>query len=233
MKSIKDDFKLEDVYRIRRENTNPDVAVGVKTIYGNLKNKSYKEIITFVNQRIRSRYFSIAKQLSERKSHKSGDIFVVMILNCILIDILSQYRYGLEASRKDKYIDFFREFLSQHNLTITPPFVTYKYYHFKWQKEQIKDTAEAIYNGFRCGLIHSGIIAEYGRINQLHVNDVINIAPWRSDSTKRDITVNPPLLLEALDQYFKEYIHQLRNPKCTDLRENFKKRFQFEFGIKI
>lgn len=227
----KESLTLQQVYSVRRKNTNPDVAVGVSTVYGDLKNKNYKEIVKFFDQRIRSRYFDVAKQLSERKKHKSGDIFVVMILNCILIDILSQYRYGLESSNQKKYKEFIRNSLSQHNHPISPPFVSYQYFHSKWKKIEIKDIADAIYNGFRCSLIHSGIIAEYGRINQLHKNDVIKIAPWKSDSTKRDINVNPPLLLGALKDYFRQYVRQLRNSKNTELSNNFKKRFQFEFGI--
>jgi len=83
--------------------------------------------------------------------------------------------------------------------------------------------ADALYHGFRCGLIHSGIILEYGRINEKY-KDVIKPVPWLTDKAKIDIHVNPPLLLMELKKAFKQYVHKLRYSKDVDLKDNFKKK---------
>ncbi|KPK98351.1 MAG: hypothetical protein AMJ95_04550 [Omnitrophica WOR_2 bacterium SM23_72] len=233
MEKAQENLTPEEVYRIRSENRNPDVAIGVNTHYGDLKKKNYKEAVEYFNKRIRDRYFDIGGQLSKRKKHKSGDIFVVMLLNCIIIDMLSQYRYGLEGSKQEKFKEFIIEYLSQHNHKLGRIIKSCSYKNSKWYSIQIKDMAGAIYHGFRCGLIHSGMLAEYARINETYKNDVIRIDPWKSDITKNDIIINPPLLMKKLKKAFKKYIQQLRHGKKLEQKHNFKRRFEFEFGFKL
>jgi len=224
----------EQVITIRRRNRNPDVAIGPDTHFYDLKRlKSYKKAVNFFNKRIKDRYFAVGEQLSKRKKHKSGDIFIVMILNCIIIDFLSQYCYGLEAQKSEKFKEFFNTYLSQYNLEIKPSIKSCSFSpNGRWKRVKIKNIAEALYHGFRCSLIHSGIISEYGRINEKY-KKAIEIKSWESNKTKRDIIVNPPLLLEELKKTFKQYIHKLRYSKNSNLRDNFNKRFEFDYGVKI
>jgi len=95
-----------------------------------------------------------------------------MIINCIIIDFLSQYRYGLEASESDKFKEFFSTYLGGYNFSLKPSITSCYCYKNKWQKIEITDIANALYHGFRCGLLHSGRILEYGRINELHKEPV-------------------------------------------------------------
>ncbi len=230
----KNGITIEQAILIRKEGRNPDVAIGPSFHFRNLlNNPSYKKCVRFFKKRTNEWYFDIAERLARRKRHRSGDIFVVMILNCIIIDLLSQYRYGSEASQRKFFKKFVKEHLSQYEREITPNIISC---HFDkgWKRDDIDSVSEALYHGFRCGLVHSARILEYGRINMVH-DDAIVILPWTDThvENKRDIHVNPPLLLRELKVVFKHYIDNLLYSDIDELKTNFISKFAFDYGIKI
>jgi hypothetical protein len=225
---------FEEVMVIRKGNRNPDVTFAPGLKYRDLINKNYKEMVEIFTDRLNRWYFKVAEQLSEKQKEIEGLNFTVMILDCISIDLLSQYYYGLKVSNGTKFIDFFRKNLSSCNYKLKrlKKSCIYSERDRVWKKVYIKDIAEAIFYGFRCGLIHSGRILEYGRINELYT-EPITIKEWDSDKNKSDIHVNPKLLLKEIKKTFEIYVDKLRNSKDKELKDNFIKKIKFDYGIDL
>jgi len=220
-------LSLNEVLEIRGGG-NPDRAIAPNTHMCDLVDKSYNELVEIFHSRINNRYIEAAEFID-----RNGDYnFVVTILCCVILDLLSQYVYGTESSSKKVFVDFFRKYFKEHNYLIKPP-ITSCYYSSKkkkWFSEQIHDVAEGFYHCFRCGVVHSGMILEYGRINKRYPEELIKIIEWKTD--KREINVNPSKLLQTIKEKFNDYIMELRNNN-QKLKKNFIKRLKFDYGLKL
>lgn len=112
-----------------------------------------------------------------------------------------------------------------------------KYWFLKPTRDlmQISDYAEAFYSIFRCGLLHNAMITADGRISGPSIlKKIIKLRKWNFGSKYGgEIAVNPTALLNNLEKFFKSYIKKLRNKEETNLRQNFAKKLEWDFGIKI
>ncbi len=227
-------ISFEDVILIRKNNRNPDVTFAPNLKYKDLKNINYKTMVGIFKDRLNGWYFNAGGQLSEKHKEIGGSNFVAMILDCVIIDLLSQYYYGLEVSNGSKFIKFFRENLAICNHRLNKPIESCNYYEYGggWKRIIIKETAEAVFYGFRCGLIHSGRILEYGRINELYLEPIV-IKEWDSDKNKYDVHINPALLLKEIKKAFEIYVEKLLGSRDTVLKNNFIKKIRLDYGIDL
>jgi len=217
----------EEVLRIRGGG-NPDRAIAPNTHTRDLSNKSYSEIIEIFKDRIYDRYIYAADAFDKEKKYN----FVVIILCCIIVDLLSQYWYGSPASKKFYFKEFFRENFKQYNHRIIPPirscyFDTNK---DKWFEEIINDVADGFYHCFRCGVVHSAMILEYGRINERFPEEIIKVVTWGKD--KNEININTSGFLRLVKEAFDSYCEKLRLEEQR-LKNNFIKKWELDFGVQI
>lgn len=215
---------LDEVFNIRGSG-NPDRAIAPKTHLGDLKLKKYPELVEIFQNRICDRYINAAEYID-----KNGDYnFVVTILCCVILDLWSQYVFGTPSSSRDTFKEFFRSYFKEYNHTITPYIVScyYSKEQGKWFKERICDVADGLYHCFRCGVVHSGMILEYGRINRRYPEELIKIIEWEKD--RKEINVNPSAFLERIKEKFEEYIGKLKNEE-PELKSNFIKKLKFDYG---
>ena len=208
---------------IRRQR-NPDTAFSPGLHFGDLFGKTYIEIVDAFRARIYERYIDPANHCNENNKYN----FTVLILCCVILDLLSQYFYGKESSGKLTFIQFIREYIPESGEQITPS-IESCYFKKEWTEETINDAAEGFYHCFRSGVVHSAMVLEYGRINEEHPN-IVHINKWGKG--KREIVINPSLLLSRLIEIFDDYIAKLRNNE-QPLKDCFKKKFAFDFGVEI
>lgn len=227
----------KEALEIRRNNRNPDVTfaypdVKYKEVFGG--DYTYKKSIIDFENRVEKWYFSVAERIAVINSSEeglSGANFSVLMFDCMIIDLLSQYYYGLEKSKGCKFKSFFDTKLNNYNKKIDPSIRSCSFRGNIWKPEEIQTIADALWHGFRCGVLHSGRILEYGRINE-KFETAINITPWESDDSKQDITINAFSLLKELKKVFKNYIDDLKNNHNQE-KQNFIKKFRFDYGVTL
>ncbi len=134
-----------------------------------LKGKNFHEIITLFKKRIKKWYFEPAKLLLSCSVHYD---FIVMAINSIIIDLLSQYRYNLKESNPQKFKLFLRECIPEFDSNFK---TKGKIRYFGLEEEDfISEHAQtfpanysnAFYKAFRNGIIHNATILPYGGIGR-------------------------------------------------------------------
>jgi hypothetical protein len=221
-------ISISDVYTIKASgNSDRTIADGVKI--KDLPSKSYLEKVEIFRRRIQEWFFDTMKPLIKQTTSN----FVLTATSCILIDLFSQYRYGKEHSSRSLYVKFFKEYLSEQNHKIDPPIKScnYNFKQKKWEEVKISTVADGFYHGFRCGVLHSARIVEYGRINWDYESEIIKILEWDLCKNTNEINVHAPALFLKLEKIFYEYIKELEEEKNEECKINFLKRYNFEYGI--
>lgn len=219
-------ISFDEVLKIRGSG-NPNKAIAPKTHIQDLNGKTYEELVEIFKSRITERYINAAEFIDKNNDFN----FVLFVTCCVILDLLSQYIYGKPSSSEKIFKKFFRKYLKKHNHPIKPPIIScyYNNKEEKWYEESINDAADGFYHCFRCGVVHSGMILEYGRINRTNPEDVIKISEWGKG---REIVVNPSKLLEEIKKIFDNYINDLKK-KNPAVKTNFIKRLIFDYGIEF
>lgn len=216
-------------------NPNPEKTFCRKFHYRDLNPDNLNDTITKFEERIKYWFFKPTKDLI-KKNIEANNFFAIIIV-CIIIDLLSQYWYGLPSSDGKKYKDFLKIFMRSFQSKIKPPL---KYYSWNkqdkaWEEVKLQDYAQAFYHIFRCGLLHNAMIADCGRISGKSIlKKSIKLRSWKYGNKKgREIAVNSILLLKNLEVFFNRYIEKLYDKREENLRRNFVKKFEWDFGVKI
>ena len=128
--------------------------------------------------------------------------FAVLALDCMLVETLGAFLKGLkDTDRKSE--STFCEFLS------TRP---------RFCNDFNEALATRFYKGFRCGILHQ---TETGGDSR-----VWSVGPMiHTDGDK--ITVNRNEFHQRLKAEFLSYLDELRDPRNTELRKNFRKKMDF------
>jgi len=158
---------------------------------------------------------------------------MLTIISCILIDFLSQYIYGTKAAGRKIFVKFIKEYLPSCYTKIQPSLSGGYFDKDVWKDVKISDTATGIYYCFRCGVVHSARIFEYGRINRLDKDKIVTVQDWEFEGKSgREIQLNPVLLIDELEIVFNDYIQRLLQGD-SELKKNFIKKIQIEYSIQI
>jgi hypothetical protein len=199
--------------------------------YSDINWNSLPTIVSEFDDRIRQWYLNPAKCLQSI----SGDYaFPVMALACMLTDTLSQFYSGQPQSRRSTFIAFVRQQFPEFTQALTPPIDRPP----GSNPATISDYAEALYFGFRCGILHEAHVTPYGAISgqgtllDLHPAGVTR---YQDGAHCPTITIDPKRFLDALEAFFVAYVSQLLNPDSAHdpLRTAFKTKFGLSFGIDI
>ena len=216
-------------------NPNPEKTFCRRYLYQDLNPNDLSDTIAKFEERIKYWFFKPTKDLI-KKNIEANNFFAIIIV-CIIIDLLSQYWYGLPSSNGEKYKDFLKIFMRSFQSKIKPP-LKYSSYNQKgktWAVIKLQDYAQAFYHIFRCSLLHNAMIGDCGRISGKSIlKKSIKLRSWRCRNKKgREIAVNPILLLKNLEVFFNRYIKKLHDANEKNLRRNFVKKFEWDFGITI
>lgn len=218
-----------DVINIRR-NLNPKKAFAPGVTHEIVRYASYAEIVDIFDRRVSKWYFDAANSFKTKLSDYN---FPIAIFCCVIIDLLSQHIFGRPRSSEKIFKAFCQKYLKKYNHKIVPPIKSCKFENGKWIKVEVQEVADALYHGFRCGLVHSGRVYEYGRINENFPSEIIKIEPWGKDKDKtREINVHTTGLLSILEKVFRQYIEDLKANQ-QPLKRNFIKKMHFEYGLDL
>ncbi len=163
--------------------------------------------------------------------------FSVAALDCLLIDTLAQFEHGADKSSASVFIDFVKAKWPQFASPL-PANIRRDPKNKKGKIKDITNPAEALYYGFRCGILHEAHIPPYCQMD--HEPNIVRTAPsgtvrYKDGSDCCAVILDPVELLKSLELNFNCYIESLldANSKYEKLRSNFKKKFRDSFGICI
>lgn len=207
------------------------------TGYDQIDWNNFGEVIYAFHGRIDDWYILPAKELI---NHKDGGhyAFAVMALNCLLIDMMSQFYYGTLTSSGKRFKDFVRDRIPtlagnlpvQINQPVSPynntgaPLSTYE---------------EVLYTGFRCGILHQAHVPLYGVLYGVHGPfDFQNngVTQYAGGGDCPTVICHPRKVFEEIETAFLQYLlDELLNPdpKFNHLRQHFKVKFEDSFGVTI
>lgn len=210
-------------------NLNRAFSPGTK--YRDLLAKSFDEVVLAFQERIQKWYLDQALLASPQ--HEG---FLQTTMACIILDIVCQYYFNLPKSSGKKFQEFLREKIGEFCNPITPPIISCSFDDKKteWKEIELKTLDQAFWHGYRCGIIHNGMILEYGRISGSFGEQVVQLRE-REDGKGQEVVVNPGILIRRVDEIFKIYIQQLLDEDGSNqtLRKNFAEKFERDFGITI
>ncbi|MDG6889415.1 hypothetical protein Cp4436_01448 [Clostridium perfringens] len=161
----------------------------------------WEEAIIIFKDRIEGRYINIVKELICNETI-NVDGFVVMVLNCLLIETLLQFKNGWDKTKHGNK-DSYSRFLNEEFNDIFPTL----------------DSAKIFYSHIRCGLLHSAE-TKNGSVLNIGSYDVI-------ERNKECISVNVDKFTRRMIDYFNSYIEKLRDKKNIKERECFLRKMSY------
>ncbi|MGH9805165.1 MAG: hypothetical protein ACRD4D_08325 [Candidatus Acidiferrales bacterium] len=166
----------------------------------------WERAIAILEQRLRGRFTDVIDFLvAEDEKRVPQDRrygFVVLAIDCLLVETLEAFRQGLTDTRS-KSQELCTSFLSQR-----PAFKQFF----------TKDLAIRFYKEFRCGIAHNAQVFGTGLL--------WSVGPMLTLGGDR-MTINRTAFHRALMQGLTDYLQELRNPANSDLRAKFRTKMDF------
>ena len=181
-----------------------------KDEYNNLKltlnssKNDWDKAIDMFSDRIYRRYI---EQINVLLNNPKVNGFVIMAINCLLIETMLQFREGLDQSPRNQCRDKYSDFLVDN-----------------FPETFCKKAAERFYRDVRCGILHSAqtkgktclstedsYIIDFDSNNKMHIS-VVGISN---------------VLQEYIEKYCIELVTDISNAETIELRENFIKKMDY------
>jgi hypothetical protein len=156
--------------------------------------------------------------------------------------LLSQYRYNLIKSEGPKFRSFLKHYIPETQQTLNKT-DKLKYYDVTlgkmgWIDHEMGnfprkgpyDYAWIIWEAYRNGIIHSGMVVAYGGHHREKKNLVEIERPWL-DNNYIFVILNPIIFLTKCREALINYLDDVRTNCITERK--FKKKFYRDFGYKI
>jgi hypothetical protein len=160
--------------------------------------------------------------------------FAYLSLCCTLVDTLSQYFYGVEEGTQKEFKDFLDEHFIGFSSNLSVPII----YTYGGKQRKVITFSDALYSGFRCGIIHEAHAKLYTRIwgtGQIVLEDLNNYTTYPNGAPCSTVILDPGIFHERLLEVFKKYLDDLKGPfpESQPLRNRFAKKFLHSYGIDI
>ena len=172
--------------------------------------------------------------------------FTVMSVTCLLIDALSQYRYGELSSAGEHFKNFVEEFLPSYRGTLSRDIWHYDH-KFSRNGKKLTKYSEVLWNGYRCGILHQahaplycGIIPgqsppQFEATNHAKYGGCVTNPNSVAGTDCPMTNICPEHLFDEVKVFFSDYVKTLADPDPAydGMRSLFKKKFSDCFGVDI
>lgn len=161
----------------------------------------WQKAIDIFTARIKERFLEPIRLIE--KCDFSG--FAVMALDCLLMEMLQQFRAGVNRTPAGKSKDFFIDYLT-----------TTSFGEFFDER-----MATLFYRQIRCGILHQ---AELRGSSRISVDDDVPLVRYSDD--EKGLIVNRHLFHKQLVTEFHNFLDELRNPYKPAVRVKFIKKMK-------
>lgn len=184
--------------------------------------------IDIVRDRFESRYFRPVNDLieSENSDVKYNCGFVVMSIDCLLIEALNQYYFGITHTGEKYYKDRFNPAINDFEQNPN------RMYWYGWQafrdffKHSVHfekfthdpELPHVFYDDIRCGLLHQAESKIHSLINVKKKEMLTYIHPY---DCRKGIIINRTLFHTALEKEFHRYLANLGDPESKNIEGDY------------
>lgn len=158
----------------------------------------WQRAVMMLKDRLETRYLEHIKELLPRET--SG--FVVLALDCALIETLEQFKRGTRKTPQKEVADYFISFLTSHEFSE----------HFTEARAKI------FYTQIRCGLLHQSEAEGLSRIKR---GDLPLVTDTKD---KASLIINKEAFHALLEKVIEGYCERLISGEDLQLRIAFKKK---------
>jgi hypothetical protein len=161
--------------------------------------------------------------------------FTAVALSCVLVDTLAQYSDGILSSKRSSFIGWLKNAVPE----TSKPFPTSILKSVKQPADvEAHDFAEAIYYGFRCGILHEAHPKLYAGIwgmDQAMDYRPKGVTLYEDGTDCPSVVIDPAKLFALIERAFEDYFSKLLSddPQFEPLRKNFQHKFLASYGINI
>ncbi len=160
--------------------------------------------------------------------------FPTMVLNCLLIDSLSQYHVGAAKAKPKHFIGFVDENLPELSADLPEKIELPDGHPFA---PELSTVAQVLYQA-RCSLVHEASLPLYVGVTSLPTPIAFSegLTIYDNDGRPCLTTVfDPKRVLTVVHAYFDSYIARLMSDEREndELRRCFKQKFEVAFGIHL
>jgi hypothetical protein len=194
-------------------------------------------IVGAFKDRLQWYYLDAADAL--RKDSRQFD-HVIMAIGCLLIDTLSQFHFGTPSGARTHFMNFLADFIPGLHVPLLN-----KIHHQNDPGQGVKMVSrlsDALYRGFRCGVLHEANIFPYGALWRgaaMWDFELVGLSEY--DGTGGAVGACPTircnawLLCDSVRGALDAYCNRVLNPAVAYdlLRNNFKDKFKWSFGVDI
>ena len=194
-------------------------------------------IVEAFKDRLRWYYLDAADTL--RKGDRQFD-HVIIAIGCLLIDTLSQFHFGTPSGTRTRFMDFLADYIPGLH-AVLPNNIRHQNDPAQGVKN-VSRYSDALYRGFRCGVLHEANIFPYGALwSGAAMSDFELVGLSEYDGTGGvvgacpTIRINAWLLCDSVRTALDDYCNRILNPAVVHdlLRGNFKDKFKWSFGVDI
>lgn len=179
--------------------------------------KEWVKAIEIINDRFSNRYIKPINELINHpeKSVRTNIGFIVMSIDCLLIETLNQFYFGLKDT-SEKYYKRNQDANYRYQSQSFRDFFEYSTYFplFKGNLE----LSRMFYDEIRCGLLHQ---AESKANSLINIKAEAMVTPVDGQDIKNGIIINRDFFHKALSNEFDKYISDLSNPESINLEGKF------------
>jgi hypothetical protein len=209
--------------------------------YYEIEWKNFAKVVEAFELRIRGWYIDPAELLIRQSGHYS---FTTIAVTCLLIDALSQYRYGVLCSEGRHFKQFVRDFLPSYNGTLPAPIWHHDHKNATTGRK-LTHYADVLWHGFRCGILHEahaplycGILPGVSPPLFEPANHARYASGAHSSVTGADcpvVLIYPEHLFMEGKTLFYDYLNDLldKASRHDKLRDDFKRKFTESFGVDL
>ncbi|RXG12412.1 hypothetical protein DSM03_106182 [Leeuwenhoekiella aestuarii] len=173
----------------------------------------WKNAINIVRNRFNERYFDPIDEMikHERKEIRTRVGFIIMSIDCLLIETLNQFLFGIEDTNV-RYNRSNPDNNFKYNSQAFRDFFNYSTYFPVFKSTN--GLSKIFYDEIRCGLLHQA---------QTKTNSLINIKssdmvrPVDKQDFNNGIEINRNLFHYALQDEYNKYFKDLQDPESKNL----------------
>ena len=159
----------------------------------------WQRAVDMLKDRLETRYLEHIRELLPRST--SG--FVVLALDCTLIETLEQFKRGTRKTPQRQVQSYFVSFLTSDEFSA----------HFSAARAKI------FYQQIRCGLLHQ---AEAEGVSRIKRGGSIPLAAETADGNS--LVINKQAFHELLESAIEAYLQRLRSGVDQELRSAFRRK---------
>ena len=169
--------------------------------------------IDIFQDRINGRFF---KQVDELMTNRDRNVrafsgFVVIAIDCLLIETLEQFQRGIKRTGKDFDEQIFHDFFQRSG-------------ELKSFFDSI-DKSKVFYNQIRCGILHQ---AQTKKQSTIHIKSGTPTLSWvDKEDFQKGMSINRNKFHKAVNDVFTHYLEQLKKGKDKNLRDKMKRKMDF------